>query len=163
MCSSDLKGYYGKFPHGYGDTLVAYHLADKKVLWTHREDSLIDSRGLAIRDNRFYLYCPDKHLRALDLASGDALWTNARKETLGLIEEAGKGLISTPGWRTQSLIVATPKALVLQGQTRMNVIGISSDDGKLLWQKKKVTNNPNALYLDGNVIVGVGQIGRAHV
>lgn len=154
------KGYYGKFPHGYGDTLVAYHLADKKVLWTHREDSLIDSRGLAIRDNRFYLYCPDKHLRALDLASGDALWTNARKETLGLIEEAGKGLISTPGWRTQSLIVATPKALVLQGQTRMNVIGISSGDGKLLWQKKKVTNNPNALYLDGNVIVGVGPQGK---
>jgi len=42
----------------------------------------------------------------------------------------------------------------------MNVIGVSSGDGKLLWQKKKVTNNPNALFLDGNVIVGVGPQGK---
>ena len=107
-----------------------------------------------------YLYCPDKHLRSLWTTSGSVLWSNDDSETLKLIEKPGKGLISTPGWRTQTLVVATPKALVIQGQTLMNVVGISTENGKLLWQKKKITSNPNAIYVDGQVIVGVGPNGR---
>ena len=154
------KGYYGKrIPHGFGDTIAAYDLSAKKLAWKHTEDTLIDARGLAIRDDRFYLYCPDKHLRALELATGKPLWTNDRKETLGLVEEAGKGLVSTPGWRTQTLVVATPDALVIQGQTRMNVIGVSTKDGKFLWKKQKITNNPNGIFVDGKIVMGVGPRG----
>ncbi|MFV1994944.1 MAG: PQQ-binding-like beta-propeller repeat protein, partial [Verrucomicrobiales bacterium] len=151
------KGYYGdRIPHGFGDTLAAYDLEARKVLWTQREESLIDARGLAIADGRFLLYCPDKHLRALDQHTGETLWTLDDADTLSLIEEPGKGLKSTPGWRTQTLIVATPEALVIQGQTRMNVIAISPENGRFLWKKKKITNNPNALFIEGNIVVGVG-------
>lgn len=155
---ADLSSdYYPKrIPHGFGDTIAAFDVAANKVLWTHKEDTLIDARGLAIQENRFFLYCPDKHLRALNRKSGKELWTNADMDILGLIEEPGKGLTSTPGWRTQTLIVATPKALVIQGQTRMNVVGISAADGRHLWTKQKITNNPNALFMEGTVIVGVG-------
>ena len=154
------KGYYGKrIPHGFGDQLAAFDLSTGKVLWRHREDSLIDARGLAIHDGRFVLYCPDKHLRALEAKTGNKLWTVTDPETLTLIEEPGRGLTSTPGWRTQTLIVATPKALVIQGQTRMNVIALSPKDGRLLWKKQKITNNPNALFIDGTVVVGVGPRG----
>ena len=156
---SDLsKGYYGKrIPHGFGDVVAAYDTAKEKVIWIHRESSLIDSRGLAIRDGKFFLYCPDKHFRCLDLASGEVVWTNDDSITLGLIEEAGKGLISTPGWRTQTLVVATPEALVIQGQTRMNIVGVSTRDGSMLWHKKKITNNPNAIYVDGKIVMAVGE------
>ena len=51
-------------------------------------------------------------------------------------------------------------ALVIQGQTHMNVVGISTENGKLLWQKEKITSNPNAIYLDEKIIVGVGANGR---
>lgn len=158
---SDLsKGYYGKqIPHGFGDILAAFDLDNGNVLWTHKEESLIDSRGLAIRDDRFFLYCPDRHIRALDSETGDLLWTAGDEETLSLIEKPGKGLTSTPGWRTQTLVVATPQSLVIQGQTRMNVIGLSTSDGSLLWHKPKVTNNPNAIYVDNKVILGVGERG----
>lgn len=157
------KGYYRKrVPHGFGDVIAAYDVKNKKLLWAHREDSLIDSRGLAIRDDQFYLYCPDKHFRALDLSTGKVNWTNNEAETLGLIEKPGKGLTSTPGWRTQTLVVATPNTLVVQGQTRMNVVGISTKYGTLLWHKPKVTNNPNAIYVDGRVIIGIGE-GGSHV
>ena len=154
------KGYYPKrIPHGFGDIIAAYDVKQKKTLWTHKEKTLIDSRGLAIRDDQFYIYCPDRHFRGIDCKSGKVNWTNGDKLTMGLIEEPGKGLVSTPGWRTQSLVVATPDALVVQGQTRMNVVGISTKDGSMLWQKSKFTNNPNAIYVDGKVILAVGERG----
>ena len=157
------KGYYGKrIPHGFGDILAAYDLENQNVLWRHQEESLIDSRGLAIRDDRFFLYCPDRHFRALDCVTGELHWTSNDKETLDLVEKPGKGLTSTPGWRTQSLVVATPESLIIQGQTRMNVIGLSTASGSLLWHKPKVTNNPNAIYVDGKVILGVGE-GGSHL
>jgi outer membrane protein assembly factor BamB len=149
------KLYYEKrIPHGYGDVIAAYRLDDKSVIWKHREETPIDSRGLAILEDRLFLYCPDKYLRSLSTTSG------SDKDTLKLIEEPGKGLISTPGWRTETMTVATPKALVNQGQTHMNVVGISTENGKQLWQKKKITSNPNAMFVDGKVIVGVGPGGR---
>lgn len=157
------KGYYGKrIPHGFGDVIVACDIQSRKVLWKHKEKSLIDSRGLAIRDGQFFLYCPDQYFRALDYMTGELRWTNSDKETLELIERPGRGLTSTPGWRTQSLVVATPESLIIQGQTRMNVIGLSSADGSLLWHKPKVTNNPNAIYVDNKVILGIGERG-SHV
>ena len=71
-----------------------------------------------------------------------------------LIEQPGRGLVSTPGFRSGCLTVATPEALIIQGQTRMNVVAVSTNDGSLLWTKKKFTNNPNAIYLDGKVVAG---------
>ncbi|MCZ6795590.1 MAG: PQQ-binding-like beta-propeller repeat protein, partial [Planctomycetota bacterium] len=157
------KGYYGKrIPFGFGDTLVAYDVQAKRRLWLHKEESLIDSRGLALGGGRLHFYCPDRHLRALDAKSGDVAWTNGEAEVLGLIEMPGHKLISTPGFRTACLAVYTPKALIIQGQTRMNVVALSTENGRLLWTKKKITNNPNAIFVKGNVILGIGE-GGSHV
>ncbi|MEQ8789248.1 MAG: PQQ-binding-like beta-propeller repeat protein [Pirellulaceae bacterium] len=157
------EGYYAaRFPVGFGDVLAAYDLKGKKTLWKHKEATLIDSRGMALRDDKVYLYCPDRHLRALDAATGEVLWTNEDERLFRLIEQPGSGLTSTPGFRTACLVVATPDALIIQGQTRMNVVAVSTKDGYLLWTKRKITNNPNAVYLDGNVILGVGE-GGTHV
>jgi outer membrane protein assembly factor BamB len=154
------SGYYGKrVPFGFGDTLAAYDLQKKKRLWLHKEETLIDSRGLALRDGRIYLYCPDRHFRSLRADTGELLWTNGDKELLELIEAPGKKLTSTPGFRSQTMTVATPEALIVQGQTRMNVVAVSAEYGHFLWTKKKITNNPNAIYVDGKVILGVGEKG----
>jgi outer membrane protein assembly factor BamB len=155
------KLYYEKrITHGYGDVIAAYQLDGKYVIWKHREETPIDSRGLAILNDRMFLYCPDHHLRSLSTTSGSIVWTSDDKETLRLIEQPGRGLISTPGWRTETMVVATPKALVIQGQTQMNVVAVSTEDGRRLWQKTKVTNNPNAMFIEDKVIVGVGPGGR---
>ncbi|HUG70324.1 MAG TPA: PQQ-binding-like beta-propeller repeat protein, partial [Pirellulaceae bacterium] len=154
--------YYGEFPFGFGDTIVAYDLLDRKTLWQHQEETPIDSRAMAIRDGKVFLFCPEWHLRALSEETGEVLWTNAATEIRDLISEPGKGLTSTPGFKTMCLAVATPDALIIQGQTLMNVVGISTKDGSLLWTKRKITNNPNAIFVDGQVVMGVGQRG-AHV
>jgi len=156
---ADLSaGYYGKprVPWGFGRTLAAYHLHDERVLWEHSEATLIDSRALALYDDQLFVYCPDTHLRSLNSRTGTPVWTNADKETLGLIEEPGRGLVSTPGFRSACIAVAGPESLIIQGQTRMNVIGVSTKNGELLWQKKKITNNPNVIFLDGQAVLGIG-------
>ena len=158
------QGYYTKprVAWGFGNTLAAYDLKKKELLWKHDEEKPIDSRALSMGEDRISLYCPTQHLRCLNLKSGEILWTNDDEKTLGLIEEPGKGLTSTPGFRTACLAVHTPDAIIIQGQTRMNVVAISTADGYQLWTKKKVTNNPNAIYVDGKVILGVGPRG-SHV
>lgn len=160
---ADLSpGFYGKYPHGFGDTLAAYDLAKEEVLWIHKEESQIDSRSLSMRDDKLFLMCPEKHLRCLQAETGDVLWTNDERQVRDLVAEPGKGLTSTPGFKTMCLTMATPDALIIQGQTLMNVVAVSTNSGSVLWTKRKVTNNPNAIYLDGNVILGVGK-GGVHV
>ena len=157
------KGYYGKrISFTLGDTLAAYDLDRQQIIWKHTEETLIDARGMAMRDQRLFLYCPDRHVRCLATGSGRVLWTNNSSQTLELIEQPGSGLTSTPGFRTQCITVATPRALIVQGQTRMNVVALSTDSGSFLWTKKKITNNPNAIFVDGHVVLGVGPHG-SHV
>jgi outer membrane protein assembly factor BamB len=151
-------GYYERprVPWGFGHTLAAYKLSSERVLWKHTEGSLIDSRALAMRDGRLFLYCPDSHLRCLDSDTGAVRWTNSDSMVLGLIEAPGRGLVSTPGFRSACIAVAGPETLVIQGQTRMNVVAVSAESGDLLWQRQKISNNPNVLYMDGGVVLGAG-------
>ena len=160
-------GYYTKprIPFGFGHTLAAYDLEKKQILWTHREDKdkPIDSRGMALDGKKVLLYSPDAHFRCLDAATGQILWTNDDAKVLELVEEPGKGLTSTPGFRTACMAVLTPKALIVQGQTRMNVTALSTEDGSFLWTRKKITNNPNAIFVDGNIVLGIGPGGNHEV
>ena len=158
------EGYYTRphVPWGFGHTLAAYDLAADKAVWVHTEEQPMDSRSLAMGEDRVSVYCPDKYFRCLDLETGNVIWTNDDQEVLELIEQPGQGLTSTPGFRTACMTLFTPEALIVQGQTRNNVVALSTTDGYMLWTKKKVTNNPNAIYLDGNVILGVGERG-SHV
>ena len=144
------RGYYTRprVPWGFGNTIAAYDMNEQRVLWTHEEESPIDSRGMAMLGDKVFLYAPDKHLSCLRRSTGDVYWTNSNPEVLELIEQPGRGLVSTPGFRSGCLTVATPEALIIQGQTRMNVLAISTNDGSLLWTKKKFTNNPNATFSD---------------
>lgn len=158
------RGYYAKtrVPFGYGKTVAAYDINAGTRLWIHREETTMDSRAMAMIEDKLFLFCPERHVRAINARTGEEIWTNSDESLVTLIEEPGKGLRSTPGFRTQCIAVATPEALIIQGQTRMNVIALSTEDGSLLWTKKKITNNPNAIYVDGNVIIGVGE-GASHV
>ena len=64
---ADLSpGYYGpQVPYGFGDTVAAYDMKEERLLWKHAEEKPIDSRALAMRDGKFFLYCPESHLRCL--------------------------------------------------------------------------------------------------
>ena len=150
-------GYYQpKVPWGFGTTIAAYDVKRKKVLWRHSEEKQVDSRALVIGDGKIFFYCPGEYTGCIDALSGKVKWRNNDSKVIRLIEQPGKGLRSTPGFRTTCYSLYTPDAIYFQAQTRMNVVAISSKDGKLLWTRKKTTNNPNMLYTDDKLFVGIG-------
>ena len=154
------KGYYApRVPWGFGTVILAYDLGGKRLLWRHEEASPVDSRAMVMGNGHIYLLAPEARVACLDAATGREVWSNPDAEVRELIEEPGLGLCSTPGFKTTCLCTFTPKALFYQGQTRMNVVALSLEDGSLLWQREKTTNNPNVIYLDGRILVGIGPEG----
>ena len=155
------RGYYQRrVPWGFGETLLACSLSERNLRWLHREDAPVDSRALVMGDGRLFFYGPDSRAGCLDAGSGTLAWANDDDAVRALIEEPGRGLGSTPGFRTSCYSLYTPEALLFQAQTQMNVVALSPQDGHLLWSKRKTTNNPNMLYVDGLLLVGIGPDGE---
>ena len=155
------KGYYRKphIPWGFGDTIAAYDLRRGATRWVHREPRPVDSRAMGVRDGKVFFHAPESRIGCLDARSGRLLWTNADAEVLQLIQEPGTGLTSTPGFRTSCRLLCAPRVLCFEAQTRMNVVGVSADDGSLLWRRSKTRNNPTVLSLDGQLIANIGPNG----
>lgn len=158
------EGYYQtRVPWGFGRTLLAYDLEASKTVWTHTEPKPVDSRAMSLGGERLYVYGPDSHVRCIDATCGKPIWTNSDPQLRELIEEKGQRLGSTPGFRSMCFSVCTPKALFFEAQTRANVVAVSLEDGRYLWHRTKTTNNPNMLYLDGKLLVGIGEEGETMV
>ncbi|MBN2326179.1 MAG: PQQ-binding-like beta-propeller repeat protein [Candidatus Omnitrophica bacterium] len=154
------RGYYTeRAPWGFGDTIAAYDIKNQHLRWMHNENQPIDSRAMSFGGGRLYFYGPDSHVGCLDAKTGDVVWTNDDPTLRKLIEEKGRGLSSTPGFRTMCFSVYTPDALFFEAQTRMNIVAVSLEDGRYLWHRKKSTFNPNIMYVDGQLIVGIGEGG----
>ncbi len=146
-------GYYTeRVPWGFGRHLGAYDLKTRTTLWTHTEPEPIDSRAIGMCGDRLYFYAPDSRIGCLDATTGELLWTNGDPETLEKIEQAGKGLASTPGFRSTCMLLCTPDVLFFQAQTRQNVVAVSAKSGEFLWQRAKTRNDPTLLFLNGELI-----------
>ena len=155
------KGYYEKrVPWGIGRQLGAYDMEKKKTLWVRAEPTEIDARAMALGDGNLYAYSPNQFIQCYEAKTGKPIWTNRDPQTFALIEElpedAGKRLASTPGFRSSCYTLCTPEALFFEAQTLMNVVAVSAKDGRLLWHRPKTTSNPNLLYADGRLLVGIG-------
>jgi outer membrane protein assembly factor BamB len=154
------NGYYRReIPWGFGRTLAAYDMKAKKLLWTHTEKGVIDSRALVMGEGKMFFYGPYSYVGCLDQKTGNRLWTNDDPRIREMVQEEGLGLSSTPGFRTEPFALFTPKALCFSPQTNQHVVGVSTEDGRLLWHHRKTTSNPNTLYADGRLLVGVGRQG----
>ena len=148
------KGYYRKprIPWGFGKRLAAYDMKQKKTLWGHEEAKPIDSRGLGLRAGRLFFYAPECRIGCMDAATGKLLWVKDTPEVMDQIEKPGKGLVSTPGFRTSCMMLCTDKYLFFEAQTRQNVVALSAETGDFLWVRSKTRNDPTLLFLDGQLI-----------
>ncbi len=157
-------GYYTRrIPWGFGRTVAAYDVKRKKLLWEYTGEHAVDSRSLVLGGGKMFFYCPGAHTGCIDAVSGQVIWTNSDSEVVRLIEEPGRGLVSTPGFKTTCYALYSPEVIFYQAQTRMNVVAISSRDGNLLWTRKKTSNNPNMLFVEKKLIVGIGPRGSTLV
>ncbi len=148
---------------GFGESLVAYDLQASRSIWRHEQPGM-DSRAMGILGDKLFHYVPGQKLTCLDRRSGEVVWTNEDPEHLALLELEAQGLQGTPGFRTSSMLLATPVGLFMQGQKRLNVLGFSIEDGRFLWSKRKFHNNPNMVYVNGQLLIsGVQRDGAVQV
>jgi len=122
---------------GYGRTLLSIDVKTKKVIWSHREEEYLDSRGLCANDRHIFCYAPEKFLMAVDLKSGDVAWKTSDAKLLEAIGPNGRAQIWFTGYSTQSYVKCDAERIFFAGPQRVRLVVASSEDGKLLWQKER--------------------------
>jgi len=125
-----------KTSFGFGRTLLAINPSSKKILWNHREEDFVDSRGVCMRNDRIYFYSPAKFLGCLDAKSGDVLWKNTDAELLEAIGPDGRAQNPIAGYSTQTFIKCTDGLIFFAGPQRSRLVAARTKDGKVVWQKE---------------------------
>jgi len=121
---------------GFGRTFVAVDPTTKEVLWSHKEEEYIDSRGVCMDGERIYFYCPQKYLGCLDTQTRKVLWKAADAELLEAIGPDGKAQLWKTGYSTQTYIKCNDKHLFFAGPQRSRLVVVSAEDGKIVWQRE---------------------------
>jgi len=143
------QGYYeGQYPWGYGRTIVALNPRTKESVWTYRSETPIDSRALCMSDGRLFVHSEGHYVACLDTRTGDERWKNDDAGLLAAIAEPhDQGL----GFKTTPYAICTPDGLYFGGRGRRNVVGVSAQDGRLLWALPGAYNATNLLFYDGHL------------
>jgi outer membrane protein assembly factor BamB len=147
-----------KASFGYGRTLVAIRPETGEIVWHHRDDDYIDSRGVCMKGSRIYFYCPQKHLSCLDAKNGQLVWRTNARDLLDAIGPHGRAQHYVTGYATTTYIKCNNDYIFFAGPQRSRLVVASAVDGRLLWQKEN-GNLQLVLREDGFYAAGPGQIG----
>ncbi len=120
---------------GFGRTFVAIDPETKKLLWSHREEEYVDSRGVCMGDGRIYFYAPGKFLGCLDAAGGEVRWKNSDADLINAIGPDGRAQDYVQGYSTTAYVKCNASGIYFAGPQRPRLVAASTRDGRLLWQK----------------------------
>ena len=143
---------------GFGRAIVAIELGNKKILWTHRDDEFIDSRGTCMATGRIYFYSPEQSLGCLDAKTGKVAWKTSAPDLLAAIGPNGRAQHYVTGYSTTTYIKCNDEMLLFAGPQRSRLVAAATADGKLLWQKPN-GNSQLVLRDDGIYAAGPGATG----
>ena len=151
------KGYdykAGARAYGVGRNLFAIDPKTKRVLWHHREDELLDSRGTCMRDGRIYAYAPGKYLACVSAASGKVAWKTSEADVLNAIGAHGRAQHYTHGFSSTVYMKCNGTYLFFAGPQRPNLAAVRCKDGTLAWSHKggncQLVLRDDALYAVGH-------------
>lgn len=121
---------------GFGRTFLAWDLKSKQVLWTYRDEDYIDSRGVCMSHGRIYFYSPERFLACLDARDGHLAWKNSDENLLQAIGPNEAAQFYLTGYSTTTYIKCSADQLFFAGPQRRHFVVASTEDGRLLWQKR---------------------------
>jgi len=130
-----------------GRTLLAIETRTKKLLWRHREQALVDGRAVCMKNGRIYLLSPERFVACLRADTGSVLWRTSDPNLLAAI---GPLFPKEPRWTGLSpfpYVRCSDKFLLFCGPRMRRVVAVSTDDGKLLWQKEVPLNDGGSAHL----------------
>ncbi|MHC4917050.1 MAG: outer membrane protein assembly factor BamB family protein [Planctomycetota bacterium] len=142
---------------GFGRALLAIDPKTGKVLWSHREKELLDSRGLCMKNGRIYFYSPGKFLGCLNARTGKELWRTSDAKLLAAIGEEGRAQHYTTGFSPAAYLKCNDKYLCFAGPQRSNLVVVRTGDGSLAWQQIRGKSRGNyQLVLRADAIYAAG-------
>ncbi|NOX56858.1 MAG: PQQ-binding-like beta-propeller repeat protein [Planctomycetes bacterium] len=132
----------------------AYRFPEMKLLWTVREDEPFDVRTLCVYQNRIFALAPTKYAVAWNAATGKPLWRQTPETAADLFRAVGPPLLRQGwglGWATYTCARAGEGVVCLAGPLFRRTIGVSLDDGRLLWTLD--LQSPHAFFLQGALYI----------
>ena len=106
-----------------------------------------------MRNGKIYFYSPGKFLAAVD-TEGKPTWKNTSKELLESIAPHARAQLYITGYSTTTYIKCTDNEIFFAGPVRPNLVCASTENGRLLWQKKDGGNVQLVLREDGVYAAG---------
>jgi hypothetical protein len=97
--TQDSRAAYIAHPWGFGRNVLAIDPKTKEVLWSYREDELVDSRAMCMRNGRIYIFRFGAYLACLDAKTGKVLWRKTPDNAPRLFEALGP-YSNRQDWRT---------------------------------------------------------------
>ena len=142
---------------GFAKTLLAIDPKTKKVIWNHREDQPIDSRGLCMKNGRIFIGSFGKYLACLNATNGQELWRRTAERDPDLFKALGQyhpnhGFVQ--GWKSAAYARCSDTALYVEGSQIYDLTAISAQDGKHLWTRPAKWNAHTIIRSDGVYTIG---------
>jgi len=132
---------------GQGRTLLAVDIKTKTVLWRHREQDFVDGRAVCMKGNHIYFLSPEKFLACLRGDTGTIVW---RTSDPNLLSAIGPLFPKEPRWTGLSPFPyarCNDKFLFFSGPRMPRIVAVSTDDGRLLWQKEVPLKDGGSVHL----------------
>ncbi|MCH8120856.1 MAG: PQQ-binding-like beta-propeller repeat protein [Planctomycetes bacterium] len=124
-------------PWGFGRNVLAIEPKTKKVLWSYREDELVDSRAMCMKNGRIYIFRFGAYLSCLNAKTGKVIWRKTPDNASELFKSLGTYLNRQDyrtNWRTTSYLQCSDKALYFAGPQIGKLLAVSTEDGSILWE-----------------------------
>ncbi len=139
---------------GAARTLAAFRYPEMKLLWSVRESEPFDARALCMKRGRIFQLAPRKYMAARDCATGKQLWRHTPETSKPLFDAIGNSLKRQGwglGWATYGCARANDDVVCIAGPSFTKTIGVSFDNGDLLW--KSNVQSPHPFFLNDALYV----------
>lgn len=94
---------------------------------------LIDSRGMALKGQRIFLYSHKNFLSAVNTSDGSPAWKSSDPNLLKTIGEHDGAQNPRLGYSSTAYLKASDEILYFAGPQRTNLVAVSAADGSVLW------------------------------
>ena len=130
---------------GKATTLAAFKYPEMKLRWQITEDEPFDARAMCMDQGRILQLAPKHYMAAVEATTGKEIWRRGPDSSQKLFDTIGETLKRQGwgiGWATYCYARASDGVVVLAGPQFKTTIGLSFDNGDLLWSSPLQSPHP---------------------
>lgn len=130
---------------GKATTLAAFQYPEMKLRWQVTEQEPFDARALCMDRGRILKLAPRQYMAAVDATTGEEIWRREPKTFPKVFDAIGEAIKRQGwgiGWATYCYARTSDGVVVLAGPQLKTTVGLSFDNGDLLWSSPLQSPHP---------------------